>query len=40
MSKSIVKLKRTLQIATPSVAAVAFSSFDECLIPSDDTIIA
>lgn len=40
MFKSIVKLKKTLHIVTPGVASVVFSSFDECLIPSIDTIIA
>ena len=40
MSKSIVKLKKTLRIAAPSVAEAVFSSFDECLVPSIDTIIA
>ena len=40
MSESIVKLKKTPLTATFVVATVAFSSFDECLISSDDTIIA
>lgn len=40
MSESLVKLKKTPLTTTFVVAAVVFSSFDECLIPSDDTIIA
>ena len=34
------KIKKTLHIVTPSVSSDVFSSFDECLIPSIDTIIA
>ncbi len=40
MTQNIVKIKKTLHIATSSVASAVFSSFDECLIPSIDTIIA
>ena len=40
MTQSIVKIKKTLHIVTPSVASDVFSFFDECLIPSIDTIIA
>ncbi len=40
MTQSVVKLKKSIFLAADSVAAVAFSSFDECLIPSIDSEIA
>ena len=40
MAQSDVKLKKTIFIATASVAKVVFSSFDKCLFPSIDSKIA
>lgn len=40
MAQSIVKLKKTILLATASVAKMVFSSFDECRFPSIDSEIA
>ena len=38
MASRLVKLKKTLFLAAGVVAKVVFSSFDECLIPTDSII--
>lgn len=38
MASRLVKLKKTVFLAAGVVAKVVFSSFDECLIPTDSII--
>lgn len=38
MTNRLVKLKKTVFLATGVVAKVVFSSFDECLIPINSII--